>query len=133
VTFHLARVGQVAMSVADVDRAEDFYGRTLGLAKLYRFGDLLFFDCAGLRLMLQRSAGTSKVEAASPLYFACADLGLAMAELTARGVAFTTGPTKIAAMEDHDLWMAFFADPDGHLLALMCEAPKGHVFEETPG
>jgi hypothetical protein len=30
-------------------------------------------------------------------------------------------------MEDHDLWMAFFADPDGYKLALMPEAPKGYV------
>jgi methylmalonyl-CoA/ethylmalonyl-CoA epimerase len=29
-------------------------------------------------------------------------------------------------MEDHDLWMAFFRDPDGHLMALMQEAPKGY-------
>ena len=29
-------------------------------------------------------------------------------------------------MEDHDLWMAFFEDPDGHTLALMHEAPKGY-------
>jgi hypothetical protein len=30
-------------------------------------------------------------------------------------------------MEDHDLWMAFFNDPDGHSLALMHEAPKGYI------
>jgi methylmalonyl-CoA/ethylmalonyl-CoA epimerase len=29
-------------------------------------------------------------------------------------------------MDDHDLWMAFFKDPDGHTLALMQEAPKGY-------
>ncbi len=29
-------------------------------------------------------------------------------------------------MEDHDLWMAFFADLDGHTLALMQEALKGY-------
>jgi hypothetical protein len=27
----------------------------------------------------------------------------------------------------HDLWMAFFNDPDGHTLALMHEAPKGYA------
>jgi methylmalonyl-CoA/ethylmalonyl-CoA epimerase len=30
-------------------------------------------------------------------------------------------------MDDHDLWMAFFKDPDGHMLALMQEAPKGYT------
>jgi hypothetical protein len=28
-------------------------------------------------------------------------------------------------MEDHDLWMAFFNDPDAHTLAVVQEAPKG--------
>ena len=30
-------------------------------------------------------------------------------------------------MDDHDLWMAFFRDPDEHLMALMQEAPKGYA------
>jgi methylmalonyl-CoA/ethylmalonyl-CoA epimerase len=30
-------------------------------------------------------------------------------------------------MDDHDLWMAFFDDPDGHNLAVMQEAPKGYA------
>lgn len=41
-------------------------------------------------------------------------------------MAFSGRPHLIAPMEDHDLWMAFFADPDGHTLALMQEAPKGY-------
>ena len=51
---------------------------------------------------------------------------LAAAELSRRGVNFS-GPThRIAEMDDHDLWMAFFSDPDAHILALMQEAPKGY-------
>jgi hypothetical protein len=29
-------------------------------------------------------------------------------------------------MPDHDLWMAFIRDPDGHLIGLMMEVPKGY-------
>ena len=47
-----------------------------------------------------------------------------------RGVSFTSRPHLIAKMDDHDLWMAFFTDPDGHTLALMQEAPKGFVPEK---
>jgi methylmalonyl-CoA/ethylmalonyl-CoA epimerase len=54
-------------------------------------------------------------------------LALAMTALARRGLQFTLGPQLIAEMDDHDLWMAFFTDPDGHTLALMQEAPKGHV------
>ena len=125
--FHLGRIGQVALAVADVDVAERFYGAVLGLPQLYRFGDLVFFDCCGVRLMLEKAREHAAIGQASPLYFTCADLALSVAALKARGVVFTSRPHLIAAMEDHDLWMAFFADPDGHTLALMQEAPKGYV------
>jgi hypothetical protein len=45
----------------------------------------------------------------------------AVSELERRG---THRPHLIAPMDDHDLWMAFFEDPDGHTLAVMQEAPK---------
>lgn len=48
----LNRIGQIAISVTDVDRAERFYGEVLGLRKLYRFGDLTFFDCTGVLLLV---------------------------------------------------------------------------------
>ena len=64
---------------------------------------------------------------ASVIYFRCADIALAMRELERRGVSFNKKPHLIAEMDDHDLWMAFFTDPDGHLLALMQEAPKGYA------
>ena len=51
----LSHIGQIALAVADVDRAEVFYEQALGLRKLYRFGDLTFFDCAGVRLMLEKA------------------------------------------------------------------------------
>jgi methylmalonyl-CoA/ethylmalonyl-CoA epimerase len=40
---------------------------------------------------------------------------------------FDAPPNLDAAMDDHDLWMAFFHDPDGHTLALTHEAPKGYI------
>lgn len=123
--FSVSAIGQIALGVADVDRAEDFYGSKLGLRKLFRFGDLTFFDCAGVRLLVEKSAEPGK--SASVLYFRCADIALAKRELEARGVVFTDQPHLIAPMEDHDLWMTFFTDPDAHVLALMCEAPKGYV------
>jgi methylmalonyl-CoA/ethylmalonyl-CoA epimerase len=51
----LNQLGQVALSVDDVNAAEEFYGHKLGLRKLYRLGDLVFFDCAGVRLFLEKS------------------------------------------------------------------------------
>jgi len=59
------------------------------------------------------------------IYFRCADVRLAVNELKRRGATFSSDPHLIARMDDHDLWMAFFSDPNGHTLALMQEAPKG--------
>jgi methylmalonyl-CoA/ethylmalonyl-CoA epimerase len=127
VAFALDRIGQIAFAVADVDRAEAFYRDVLGLRQLYRYGDLSFFDCCGVRLLLEKANDPKNVGHGSSIYFDCHDIALAVGELTRRGVRFDGPPHLIARMDDHDLWMAFFADPDGHILALMQEAPKGHV------
>jgi methylmalonyl-CoA/ethylmalonyl-CoA epimerase len=121
----LGHIGQIGLPVSDTDRSESFYETVLGLKKLYRFGDLAFFDCAGVRLLLDKIGNPADLVPHGCIYFRCADIALAVAELEKRGVAFTSPPHLIAKMDDHDLWMAFFRDPDGHTLALMQEAPKG--------
>jgi catechol 2,3-dioxygenase-like lactoylglutathione lyase family enzyme len=123
--LNLSQIGQIGLPVTDVDRSETFYEKVIGLRKLFRFGDLAFFDCAGVRLLLEKAADVSGPRGC--LYFRCADIALAVAELETRGASFTGPPHLIAKMDDHDLWMAFFQDPDGHTLALMQEAPKGYT------
>lgn len=123
--LNLSQIGQIALPVADVDRSEAFYEKVIGLRKLFRFGDLTFFDCAGVRLLLEKAH--DGVQPSGCIYFRCADIALAVTELEKRGVVFASKPHLIARMDDHDLWMAFFNDPDGHTLALMQEAPKGYT------
>jgi methylmalonyl-CoA/ethylmalonyl-CoA epimerase len=124
--LNISHIGQIALPVSDVDRSEAFYGTSLGLRKLFRFGDLTFFDCAGVRLLLGKARETP-VRPQGCIYFRCADIALTVRELSGRGVPFTSEPHLIAKMDDHDLWMAFFTDPDGHTLAVMQEAPKGYA------
>lgn len=122
----LNQLGQVMLPVEDVDAAEQFYTEKLGLRKLYRFGDLLFFDCAGVRLLVEKSPAQPFIPSASVFYFRVPDISLAYQQFQQRGVVFIDQPHLIAPMEDHDLWMAFFKDPAGNTLALMNEAPKGY-------
>jgi methylmalonyl-CoA/ethylmalonyl-CoA epimerase len=122
----LSHIGQIGIGVSDVDRSERFYESVVGLRKLFRFGDLSFFDCAGVRLLLEKSRDTP-VPTSSTIYLRCADIALGVSELRRRGVIFDGDPHLIAKMDDHDLWMAFFHDPDGYGLALMQEAPKGYI------
>lgn len=81
---------------------------------------LAFFDLSGIRLMLdvpaKAQAGNSSV-----LYYKVPDLQAAFATLSERGVQFEAEPHLIAKMPDHELWMAFFRDPDENLIALMSE------------
>jgi methylmalonyl-CoA/ethylmalonyl-CoA epimerase len=118
----LGQVAQIALHVSDADRAERFYKEVLGLPLLFRFGNQVFFNCNGLRLMLEgghepRGAGHS----AFCVYFRCADLAPLVALLRGDGVYFEQEPHLVAKMPDHELWMAFFRDPDNNLLALMEE------------
>jgi methylmalonyl-CoA/ethylmalonyl-CoA epimerase len=124
--FALNRIGQIALGVRDVDRAEAFYRDVLGLRHLYRYCDLTFFDCAGLRLLLEKAHDSATAHHGAPIYFICHDIALAVHELERRGI-FDGPPHLIAPMDDHDLWIAFFTGPDGHILVLMHEAPKGYA------
>jgi methylmalonyl-CoA/ethylmalonyl-CoA epimerase len=125
-TFGLARIGQIAVPVADVDRAIAFYRDVLGMRFLFKAPPGLgFFDCAGVRLMLDAAAGAHGQTAGSIIYYQVPDIAAAFAALTTRGVRFEAKPHLIAKLPDHDLWMAFFRDPDENLLALMSEVRTG--------
>lgn len=124
--LELGRIAQIAHAVSDVDAAEAFYEQTLGLKKLFRPGpDMVFFDCGGVRLYLQKANEPAAVEKASILYLLCEDISVAVRELKSRGVEFMGEPHMISRQPAYDLWMAFFKDPDGHLLALEMQAPSG--------
>lgn len=122
------QIGQIALAVSDTDRSEAFYEQALGLRKLYRYGQLAFFDCAGVRLMLSPPEnGEAVTVAQGAIYFRVADLLLAVKALRDKGITIVGDPHLTAPMPDHDLWMAFIRDPDGHLIGLMMEAPKGYA------
>ena len=117
----IENVGQIALPVTDPDRSQAFYADVLGLPLLYRFGPLVFFSTGNLRLMLSGGEQREIPRTNNCIYFRVADLDGAFAELKNRGLVFEDEPHLIARMPDHELWMAFFRDPDGHLLALMAE------------
>lgn len=121
-SFGLSTIGQIAVTVADVDRAIAFYRDILGLPLLYQFPGMGFFDCGGVRLMLSRPQGTGPGN--SVIYFKVADLDEAFRGLAARGVKFEQEPHIVARLPDHDLWMAFLRDSEGNLLGLMSEVAR---------
>jgi methylmalonyl-CoA/ethylmalonyl-CoA epimerase len=120
--FGLSQIGQIAVPVADVERAIAFYRDVLGMQFLFQAPPGLgFFDCAGVRLMLDAPAMAQGEGCSSIIYYKVSDLHVAFEVLSARGVAFESHPHWVATLPDHELWMAFLRDPDGNLLALMSE------------
>lgn len=119
-TLGLGRIGQIAVTVSDVDRSAIFYRDVLGMRFLFQFPNLAFFDCGGVRLMLTTPEGTAPC-GNSVIYYKVDEINQAADLLVSRGVTFEAKPHLIAKMPDHELWMAFFRDPDRNLLALMSE------------
>jgi methylmalonyl-CoA/ethylmalonyl-CoA epimerase len=121
--LRLSSLGQIAVTVRDLDRAVVFYRDALGVPFLFRVPGLAFFDCDGIRLMLSIPEGPELDHLSSVLYFRVNDLDAAYRALVERGVTFDDEPHLIATMPDHELWMAFFRDSEGDALALMSERP----------
>jgi predicted enzyme related to lactoylglutathione lyase len=111
--------------VADLAASKKFYGETLGVPQVYEVpGQLVFFDLAGIWLMLSRASEQEPAQPGSVLYFAVDDIQDAYQRLQQRGVTFLGKPHKIADMGTYELWMAFFRDPDQTALAIRAEIAK---------
>jgi|SRR5450631_734246 catechol 2,3-dioxygenase-like lactoylglutathione lyase family enzyme len=117
----LSRIGQIAINVHDVDRATTFYRDVLALPLLFRAGQLSFFDCGGVRLMLSAAVKPEFDHPSSILYFQVADFHAAFHRLQSAGAKFEDQPHFIARMPNHDLWITHFRDSENNLLALMSE------------
>jgi len=121
--LHLGDVGQIALTVTNLDEARAFYRDTLGMQFLFDAGSMIFFQCGSVRLLI----GTGENHGApggTVLYFRVPDIDVAASALRDKGVAFFQEPHLVARMKTHDLWLAIFKDPAGNPLALMCERPR---------
>lgn len=119
--LRLGAIGQISRTVKDIQRAEHWYGKVLGLPHLYTFGKLAFFDCGGTRLFLNE---TSDAGSESILYLRVENIQSTYDELQQRGVEFTGAPHMIHKHGDGtEEWMAFFKDPEDRPLAIMSQVP----------
>jgi len=131
--LHLDDIGQIALTVTDLNEAKSFYRDTLGMPFLFDAGPMAFFQCGPIRLLIgvcEPPPATSPASTAtSPgsgaiLYFRVPNIDTATAVLKEKGVSFLQEPRLVARMKSHDLWLAFLKDPAGNTLALMSEVPR---------
>jgi len=118
----MPKLAHVNIRSSDLDASVAFYRDVLGMKFLFQAPPALaFFDCGGIRLMLDAAAEGEFNHPGSILYYKVDDIGAAYADLQGKGVEFLGAPHMIAKMPDHELWMAAFKDGEGNTLALMCE------------
>lgn len=119
----LAHIGQISVTVHDLSRSIAFYRDTLGVKHLFSSGNMAFFECGEVRLMLAIPEKPEFDHPSSILYFKVDNIEDLANELAGRGVAFESMPHLVARLPDHELWMGFFRDSESNVLALMCEKP----------
>jgi len=123
-TLRLSHISQISMNARDLERAKAFYKDTLGMKHLFDAPKMSFFDCDGIRLMLGTPEKPEFDHPGSVLYFKVDDIHAAHQALVVKDVKMESPPHKIATMPTYDLWMGFFRDTEGNLLALTSEVPR---------
>jgi catechol 2,3-dioxygenase-like lactoylglutathione lyase family enzyme len=120
----IQNIGQICIIVHDLPRATAFYRDTLGLPLLFTAGNMAFFDCGGVRLLLGLPETPELDHPSSILYFRVPDLNAAHQWLVDAGVQIVAPPRLIAPMPTYDLWMSSFHDSEGNVHQLMSEVPR---------
>ena len=119
------RLGQLGVSVKDLEGMTAFYRDAVGLRFLFAAPGMSFFDLGGARLMLSLPEKGSEHRHGSILYLDVADIVASHAALVARGVTFEGKPHVVHRYPGGELWVAFFSDPEGNMLALMSDVKTG--------
>src|ERR1700732_3816466 len=120
----ITSIGQISIIVRDLERATAFYRDAVGLPLLFTAGNLAFFDCGGVRLMLGPAETPELDHPSSILYFRVPDINAAYRHLLEMGVRIEAPPRLIAPMATYDLWMTGFRDSEGNIMQLMSEVPR---------
>jgi catechol-2,3-dioxygenase len=120
----IARIGQIAINVRDLERGARFYRDVLGLRFLFEVPKMAFLECGGVRLMLVVPEEERFDHPASIIYYEVADIVGAAEALKSRGAVFESEPHEVADLGDRVLWLAFMPDTEGNLVGVMSEVPK---------
>ena len=115
---------QIAITTADLARSTSFYGEVLGLTHIATIDPpgLAFFRMGDVRLSIQKVA---EVEATSSvIYLRVQDINAATESLKKQSIELER-EAEVVFRDDQgqfgeageEEWMAFFRDPDAHLLA----------------
>ncbi len=117
-TLQITGVDFVCVPTSDHDRAVAFYGGTLGLPIVKRWGEMpaTEFQAGALTLAVMDPSAFGQAEAnpnSAPIAFQVDDVAATRAELEAKGVKFL-----VEMLDSGVCHQAIFSDPDGNPLIL---------------
>ena len=117
-------VGQLHITVSDLDASVRWYRDVLGLPHLFTVEGrpMAFLQAGSVRLYLGATED-ERFRSRPVVYYDVDDVESAYAEVTGRGAESLLGPHVVHRDGDTELWMAFVADPDGTPVGLMAERP----------
>jgi predicted enzyme related to lactoylglutathione lyase len=120
----LTGIGQLHITVTDVERSVRFYRDVLGLPHLFTVEGqpMAFFQAGSVRLYLGR-AEDERFRSRPVVYYSVDDVDSAYAEVIGRGAVSLARPHVVHRDGDTELWMAFVSDPDGNPVGMMAERP----------
>jgi predicted enzyme related to lactoylglutathione lyase len=117
-------LGQLHVSVTDLDRAVAWYRDVLGLDFLFQVPGqpMAFFDCGGVRLYL--GVPENELFRSRPImYFSVDDIDNSVEEIASRGGQFSDRPHVVHRDDSSELWLASLTDPEGTPVVLMETRP----------
>jgi predicted enzyme related to lactoylglutathione lyase len=120
-------LGQVHITVTDVERSLAFYRDVVGLPFLFDVPaqKMAFLDLGGgVRLYLAQAEFEDERFRSRPLlYYTVPDLDAAWASVTGAGAPAVSPPHVVHRAGATELWIAFVQDPDGVVVGLMTDRP----------
>jgi catechol 2,3-dioxygenase-like lactoylglutathione lyase family enzyme len=116
-------ITQLSIRVHDIPASVRFYNETLGLPLLFSQENMALLDCDGIRLLLSIPEKPEFDHPGSIVYFKVENIAESHQSLLAKEVDIVSKPHKIAEFNGFSVWMSFFHDPDGNVLALTSEVP----------
>jgi predicted enzyme related to lactoylglutathione lyase len=122
----LTGIGQLHITVSDLETSVAFYRDVLGLPHLFTVEGqpMAFFQAGSVRLYLGETPD-ERFRSRPVVYYAVDDLEAAYAEVTGRGAPSMARPHLVHRDGSTELWMAFVSDPDGTPVGLMVERAAG--------
>jgi len=115
----LNTIGQIAITVRDVEKATTFYRDKLGLKFLFKAPPkMAFFQCGTISLLVGENETGEFRPSTTILYFDVLNIDASYTALLQREVSFVAAPHLVHKTADFELWMAFFKDPDENMFAI---------------